>query len=289
MAFSGTSTKKSPGPDGISPLAIRCIYDWEPERIEAIIRAHIRLGIHPDAWKTARGVTIPKPGKTNYSLAKAYRVISLLNCLGKMVEKVAADLISLHCEPLNKFHPGQYGGRPQRSAVDAVGVVMAQAQEAWKRGRIVGALMMDVAAAFPSVARGCLLQKMRRMDLDENLVEWIDSFMRGRKVVMSVDGQEGEAKEVMTGLPRGSPVSPVLFAIYTADIHKEVEEKVEGCRGISFVDDMTWVAEGEGLLDLKLKLEECAERSLRWADRNAVRFETSKTEAVLFAKDRKLR
>ena len=65
MAFSGTSTKKSPGPDGIFPLAIRCIYDWEPDRIEAIIRAHIRLGIHPKAWKIARGVTIPKPGKAN--------------------------------------------------------------------------------------------------------------------------------------------------------------------------------------------------------------------------------
>ena len=111
-------------------MAIRCIYDWEPDCIEAIIRAHIRLGIHPKARKIARGVTIPKPGKANYGLDKAYRVISLLNCLGKMVEKVVADLISLHCEAMNKFHPGQYGGRPQRSAVDAVGVVMAQAQEA---------------------------------------------------------------------------------------------------------------------------------------------------------------
>ena len=54
-AFKGTSTKKSPGPDGISPLAIRCLYDWEADRIEAIIRTHIRLEIHPEAWKTAGG------------------------------------------------------------------------------------------------------------------------------------------------------------------------------------------------------------------------------------------
>ena len=65
-----------------------------------------------------------------------------MNCLGKMVGEGAADLISLHCEALDKFHLGQYGGRPQRSAVDAVGVVIVQAQEAWKRGKIVGALMM---------------------------------------------------------------------------------------------------------------------------------------------------
>ena len=45
-------------------------------------------------------------------------------------------------------------------------------------------------------------------------------------------------------------VSPILFAIYMADIHKEVEDQVEGCRGISFVDDITWVVEGEDLREL---------------------------------------
>ena len=199
-----------------------------------------------------------------------------------------ADLISLHCEAMNKFHPGQYGGRPQRSALDAVGVVMAQAQEAWKRGKVVGALMMDVAVAFPSVARGCLLRMLSATEVDKNLVDWVNSFMKERKVVMSVDGQEGEAKEVETGLPQGSPVSPVLFTVYMADIHGEVDAQVEGCRGISFVDDITWVVEGEDLRDLTTKLGECADNSLRWAEKNAVCFETSKTEAVLLTKRKEL-
>ena len=166
------------------------------------------------AWKTARGVAIPKPGKPDYGVAKAYRVISLLNCLGKMVEKVAAILISNHCEREGAFHPGQYGCRAQRSSTDAVGLAIARTQEAWSRKKIVGALLMDVASAFPSVARGCLLRKMRRAGVDEDLVRWTDSFMRDRSAVMSVDGQDGPAQEVTTGLPQGSPVSPVLFNLY---------------------------------------------------------------------------
>ena len=55
--------------------------------VTALVRSHIRLGFYPEHWKTARGITIPKPGKDNYSQAKAYRVISLLDCLGKVVEK----------------------------------------------------------------------------------------------------------------------------------------------------------------------------------------------------------
>ena len=50
-----------------------------------------------------------------------------------------------------------------RGAVDAVGVLMTEVQQA-------AALCMDVAAAFPSVARECLMRKMRTMGLDENLV-----------------------------------------------------------------------------------------------------------------------
>ena len=118
--------------------------------------------------------------------------------------------------------------------------------------------LMDVAAAFPSVARGCLLKKMRGAGIDECLVRWMDSFMRDRRVIMSVDGQDGEPVEVTTGLPQGSPISPALFAIYIADIHEAVDDQVEDSRGISYVDDVTWVVEGTDIDDVVSKLERCA-------------------------------
>ena len=82
---------------------------------------------------------------------------------------------------------------------------------------------MDAAASFPSVARGCLLQKMRGMGLDEGLVRWTDSFMRDRWVIVDIGGQDGEPMNATTGLPQGSLTSLVLFAIYVADIYEAVE------------------------------------------------------------------
>ena len=82
---------------------------------------------------------------------------------------------------------------------------------------------MDVAAAFPSVARGYLLRKIRSAGVDKCLVQWTDSFMRDRRVIMSLDGQDGEEMAVTTGLPQGPPVSPLLLAIYIAEIHQVVE------------------------------------------------------------------
>ena len=59
--------------------------------------------------------------------------------------------------------------------------------------------------------------------MGECLVRWADSFMRDRRVIMSVGGQDSDEMAVITGLPQGSPVSPVLFALYIADIHQAVE------------------------------------------------------------------
>ena len=121
------------------------------------------------------------------------------------------------------------------------------------------------------------------------LVRWTDSFIRDRRVITSVDGQDGEEVPVTTGLPQGSPVSPVLFALYIAEIHQVVESQAEDCRGISFVDDITWLVEGYDIQDVATKLERCAEAGLKWAGQNAVRFETTKTEAILSSRRRKHR
>ena len=103
---------------------------------------------------------------------------------------------------------------------------------------------------------------------------------------MSVDGQDGEPVSVTTGLPQGSPISPALFALYIADIHGAVDDQVEDSRGICYVDDVTWIFEGTDVEDVASKLERCATSSLQWADRNAVRLEESKTEAIHFSRRR---
>ena len=79
--------------------------------------------------------------------------------------------------------------------------------------------------------------KMRNMGLDENLVRWTSNFISERRVKIVVDGQEGDEVDVTTGLPQGSAVSPILFAIYIAEF---VESRVPGVRALSFVAGWQW-------------------------------------------------
>jgi ribonuclease HI len=287
-ALFAQSSKKAPGIDNLGFLIIKEVWKWEPERISAIARQAVRLQYHPSDWKTAKGVPIPKPGKPDYTKAKAYRVISLLSCLGKVVEKVTANLIAEAAERLGGLHQGQFGGRKKRSAMEAAATVIIETEAAWREGEMMGALMMDVKGAFPTVNRQCLIKKMREMGIDEDLAGWTSSFMTNREAVIEVNGENGEPIQTDTGLPQGSPTSPILFLIYIADLGKEVEEAHQGTIGLSFVDDVTWLVRGKTADQVARKLERCATMTLGWAQRNAVTFETEKTEAILFTRKRNL-
>ena len=97
--------------------------------------------------------------------------------------------------------------------MDAVGTLVEWVEESWRKKEITGAICMDVAAAFSSVARGCLLRRLREMKVDEDIVSWTGSFMKERRVKMAIDGREENEIEVTTGLPQGSLVSPIFHHI----------------------------------------------------------------------------
>jgi len=126
------------------------------------------------------------------------------------------------------------------------------------------------------------------MGFEADLERWVESFMEQRKVIMSMDGKEGDSMDVETGDPQVSPVSPVLFVIYLSGLLGRVEEKGRECgsEGISLVDDVAWVVEGEDVGECTQRLEGCAKEAQIWAKENACKFDIEKTEAILFTRRR---
>jgi len=141
----------APGDNRISAGIVKAFWQWDKQRITQLVRACIRLGFHPGIWKTAKGVVIPKLGKPDYSKVRAYRFISLLDVISKLLEWTAAHLIADHLERKRGLHEGQFGCRKRRSCVDAVAIMMNRTQQVWERMKIAGVLFMDVKLAFNNV------------------------------------------------------------------------------------------------------------------------------------------
>lgn len=119
-ALNSPANRKAPGPNGITLELLQFLDSITPGFMVDVIQAAIKTGYHPAIWRKARGVIIPKPGKNDYSKAKSFRTISLLNVMGKILERVVADFLNKHMEGRGGFHPGQFGRRTRLGAPDAV-------------------------------------------------------------------------------------------------------------------------------------------------------------------------
>jgi hypothetical protein len=75
--------------------------------------------------------------------------------------------------------------------------------------------------------------------MDGDLIQWTARFLTQRTVEMVIKGSVIERHPVEPGIPQGSPVSPILFAIYTSGLIQWVEDRVSRAKGLSFVDEVT--------------------------------------------------
>ena len=92
-------------------------------------------GVIPPAWREMRVVFIPKPGR-DLTLTKSWRPLNLINCVGKLGEKVIADWFQDFGEEL--FHHLQFGSVQGRSAVEVLCRSVVRARRSLDVGGGVG-------------------------------------------------------------------------------------------------------------------------------------------------------
>lgn len=179
-----------------------------------------------------------KPGKPDYTIAKAYRPISLLSTLGKAMEGVVAERLSYLVETHNLLPKNHFGARKKRSTVQALTVLQENIYNAWREKKVLSIVSFNVKGAYNSVNIGILEHRLRRRRIPEQLIKWIIDFYSNRKAAVVVNGHVTEVIDILqAGLPQGSKVSPILFLFFNADL---VASKLNRNKGaIAFVDDFT--------------------------------------------------
>jgi ribonuclease HI/exonuclease III len=287
-AILSSSAKKAAGPDRISFAILHHAYKAIPTAFFRAYKALFDAGCHPRQWKQAIGIVLAKPNKENYSLPKSYRIIALLNCLGKVLEKVLATRLSYLANTTSLLHPSQIGGRKQRSAIDAALLLLNEIQsqkEARKRGSntVTTALFLDIKGAFDYVSKPQLLLVLKKLGLPSNLISWVSSFLTDRSIQLAFDGQIQPTTSIEVGIPQGSPISPVLFLIYVRDI---VVQEADLAFQISFMDDFGLTATSTSAARNCRQLERVVQRLLLGAEEQAVQFEPAKTELIHFTTKR---
>jgi hypothetical protein len=148
--------------------------------ITRIFTACIALGHHPKQWRSAKIVVLRKPGKPDYSVPGAYRPISLLNTLGKVLEAVMARRLPYVAEKHGLLPNSQFGGRPGRTTEQALLVLSNAIDKAWYRHNVVTLIAFDLKGAFNGVNWTSLDASLRARGIPLAARKWIASFMGDR-------------------------------------------------------------------------------------------------------------
>ncbi len=274
---------KAPGEDGLPAIVWKETWPVVKHHVLALFRASMEEGTLPRQWRHAKIIPLKKPGKEDYTIAKAWRPISLLATLGKLMESVVAQRISHAVETYGLLPTNHFGARKQRSAEQALMLLQEQVYAAWRGRRILSLISFDVKGAYNGVCKERLLQRMKARGIPDDLLRWIEAFCSERTASIQVNGQLSEARELpQAGLPQGSPLSPILFLFFNADL---VQRRIN-CYGgaIAFVDDFTAWVTGPTAQSNREGIEAIIRDAIDWEKRSGATFEADKTAIIHFTR-----
>ena len=237
------SPYKASGPDNIPNVVLQKALDHIEEYLQAIFRAILRLGVYVDDWRTFTTVVLRKPGKPNYEVPKAYRPIALLCTMAKVLTAIVAEDISFLVEKETLLPANHYGGRPGRMTTDAVHALVDKIKTAWRRGKVVSILYLDVEGAFPNAVTDRLIHNLRRRRIPTIYVRFIKQLLRGRRTQMRFDDFLSETIHISNGIGQGDPLSMIIYILYNADLLELAIPPEEDSLG--FVDDALVMVEGD--------------------------------------------
>jgi ribonuclease HI len=276
--------KKAPGEDEITFKVWRELWPVVGEWLLALFQASIRLSHLPRSWRTAKIVALRKPGKRDYTAPKAYRPISLLPTISKILETIVARRLSYLAEQYHLLPDNHLGGRPRRSAEQAVDVLIDRIHEAWRGRRVLSLVTFDVQGAFNGVHPEVLCKRLQERHIPTQLVNWIRNFCSERTGTVVVGQYTSETVHIQhAGIPQGSPLSPILYIFYNANL---VEQKINTRKGsVGFIDDFTaWVTGDTAEANTRELQQTIIPKAEDWARKSGATFETDKTGFIHFSK-----
>ncbi len=241
------------------------------------------IGYCPTHFKEAITVALRKPGKDDYTQPKSYRPIALLNTLGKALEAIVADRLAYLADTYGLLPSRHTGGRKLASTDHAIHFLLQQIHHAWSEDKVASLLLLDVSGAYDNVSRERLLHNLRKRRVSPKIVGWVASFLSDRSTTLKLQEYTAPSTPIQTGIPQGSPASPILYLFYNADLIEA--STTEDTEAVGHIDDVSILAVGPTAQRNCKTLKGVHRKAEEWAVKHGSQFAPAKYELVHFTRN----
>ena len=121
-------------------------------------------------------------------------------------------------------------------------------------------IYLDFQKAFDKVPHQRLILKLKSYGMGNSIINWIEQWLNGMRQRVVVDGEVSSWKPVLSGVPQGSILGPILFLVYINDLVQGVTGKI-----LKFADDTKLFRKTKEIGD-KQKLQDDIDKLVRWSE-----------------------
>jgi len=266
------NTTKSAGPDGIHPRVMKELSHQLAIPLSILYKASLESGVVPQAWKDAQISAMHKKGSR--SDPANYRSISLTPIAVKVLEGIVRDSLVDHLSANNLLTKNQHGFTKGRSTTTNLLAALDDWTRCHDAGGTTHVIYLDFQKAFSSVPHHRLISKLESYGVEGPILRWVQAFLSNRRQRVSVNGSASPWSDVISGVPEGSVLGPVLFSIFMNDMPEEVQSKI-----LLFADDAKLYYRIRHLADCH-QLQHDLDSLQAWADRWQLRFHPGKCKVL---------
>ena len=263
---------KTPGPDKISPRILKEAKHEITKPLSMLFNKSLTTGKVPNEWKLANVTPIFKKG--DKSQPKNYRPISLTSVVCKLMETIIRDKIVNFLEENKIIKDSQHGFRNKRSCLTNLLDFYNEVYSMYDDTRSVDVIYLDFQKAFDKVPHNRLLSKIHNHGIRGSIHRWLGDWLSERKQRVVINGNSSDWRDVISGVPQGSVLGPILFIIYVNDIDDGLNSKIS-----KFADD-TKIASKVTTTDDRDNLQNDLDRLANWAHKWQMKFNVEKCKVL---------
>lgn len=226
--------------------------------------------------KTAKVIPLFKQG--NKHLYTNYRPVSLLSQFSKILEKLFNSRLEDFLNKHQILNQSQYGFRAKSTTSLALMEVKEEITNALDQGKYAVGVFIDLKKAFDTINHSILINKLQLYGVRGVALDWITSYLSGRKQFVEMGEYKSECMEVACGVPQGSILGPKLFNIYINDIFL-VSKRL---KLILFADDTNILYFGNEYSKVIDTINNELNKVKKWMDGNKLSLNIEKTKVIIF-------